>query len=403
MLQDKQLAKKEKIFPHTIQRSSAKGGNVMKVRNATLLILLVLLILCHSFATAAPGRTLPTVSITSPASGTTYTTAGTVTITATASDYKGVSKVEFYDNYDNRTTLKATYTMSPFTYTWTFTSVNNGIHSWTAKAYDKAGNSKVSSAVSLTVNIGVADTTPDQFTFTDQTGAALNTVVTSNTITVTGINAAASISIADGTYSVNGGAYTSASGTVTNGAMVTVHVTSSASYSTTVNATLTIGGVSDTFSVTTQAASPTDSILINNGATYTNSASVTLSLSCTGTGGTCTQMQFSNDNVSWSAAETYAAAKVWTLTTGDGTKTVYAKFRDNAGNWSIVCSDSIIIDTTPPNSSLIINYSPTYPNGAPYTNSTLVTLTLSSSDATSGVSYMCISNTPNNNIPPCPT
>jgi len=77
--------------------------------------------------------------------------------------------------------------------------------------------------------------------------------VTSNTITVSGINAAAPISIAGGTYSVNGGAYTSAAGTVTNGATVSVRATSSSSNSTTVNATLTIGGVSDTFSVTTLA------------------------------------------------------------------------------------------------------------------------------------------------------
>jgi hypothetical protein len=95
------------------------------------------------------------------------------------------------------------------------------------------------------------DTTPNVFTFTDQTGVALNTVATSNTITVSGICAPASISISDGTYSINGGLYTSSSGTVSNGNTVTVQQTSSGSYSTTTNATLTIGGVSDTFSVTT--------------------------------------------------------------------------------------------------------------------------------------------------------
>ena len=98
------------------------------------------------------------------------------------------------------------------------------------------------------------DTTPDQFTFTDQTGVALSTVTTSNTITVSGINAATPIVISGGTYSINGGSYTSASGTVSNGNTVTVQLTSSGSYSTTTNATLTIGGVSANFSVTTQAA-----------------------------------------------------------------------------------------------------------------------------------------------------
>jgi len=103
----------------------------------------------------------------------------------------------------------------------------------------------------IVTGTGGTDTAPDQFTFTDQTGAALSTLVTSNMITVSGINAASPISITGGTYSVNSGAYTSAAGSVTDGATVTVRVTSSASYSTTVNSTLTIGGVSDTFSVTT--------------------------------------------------------------------------------------------------------------------------------------------------------
>jgi Abnormal spindle-like microcephaly-assoc'd, ASPM-SPD-2-Hydin len=99
-----------------------------------------------------------------------------------------------------------------------------------------------------------ADIIPDPFTFTDQTNVALSTVITSNTITVSGIDAASPISITvGGTYSINGGAYTNAGGTVSNGNTVTVRQTSSGSYSTTTNATLTIGGVSDTFSVTTQA------------------------------------------------------------------------------------------------------------------------------------------------------
>jgi hypothetical protein len=97
------------------------------------------------------------------------------------------------------------------------------------------------------------DTTPDQFTFTDQTNVSLNTVVESDIITVTGINVSATISITGGEYSINGGEYTSTSGTVQYGQDVRVRQTSSSSFSTTTNATLTIGGVSDIFSVTTIA------------------------------------------------------------------------------------------------------------------------------------------------------
>jgi hypothetical protein len=93
----------------------------------------------------------------------------------------------------------------------------------------------------------------DAYGFTDQTGAALSTLTTSDTITVTGIDASTPISITGGEYSINGGAYTSASGNVVVNDTVTLRVTSSASYSTAVNVALDIGGVQDTWTVTTMA------------------------------------------------------------------------------------------------------------------------------------------------------
>lgn len=100
---------------------------------------------------------------------------------------------------------------------------------------------------------GSVDTTPDQFNFSDVTGAALATEYTSDLITVSGIASAAAISVIDGTYSVDGGTYTATAGSVNNGDTVKVRGTSSGSNSTAVNVVLTIGGVSDTFSITTAA------------------------------------------------------------------------------------------------------------------------------------------------------
>lgn len=111
----------------------------------------------------------------------------------------------------------------------------------------------VSDAFSVTTKAAPADLTPDPFTFTDQTDVELSTTVTSNTITVTGITSATPISITGGTYSVNNGAYTSTDGLVNNNDTVTVQLNSSNSYSSTTSAVLIIGGVSDTFSVTTLA------------------------------------------------------------------------------------------------------------------------------------------------------
>ena len=97
------------------------------------------------------------------------------------------------------------------------------------------------------------DTTPDPFAFTSQTDVALNTVVTSNTVTITGISTPSPISITGGEYAINDGSFTSVSGTVNNGDSISVRLTSSNSYFATTNSTLTIGGVSSTFSVTTVA------------------------------------------------------------------------------------------------------------------------------------------------------
>src|SRR5215813_14110035 len=75
-------------------------------------------------------------------------------ITATASVNVGVSRVEFYDG----ATLKGTATAPPYTFAWPVSSASNGLHSWTAKAYDAAGNNATSTAVSVTVNIAVVGT-----------------------------------------------------------------------------------------------------------------------------------------------------------------------------------------------------------------------------------------------------
>lgn len=96
---------------------------------------------------------------------------------------------------------------------------------------------------------------------------------------------------------------------------------------------------------------PTGSIKINNGAQYTSTVSVTLNLSASDAVsgmGTGSQMQFSNNRVNWSAPEAYAVTKTWQLASGRGQRTVYVKFKDVAGNWSGVYSDSIILRANQP-------------------------------------------------------
>lgn len=114
----------------------------------------------------------------------------------------------------------------------------------------------------------------------------------------------------------------------------------------------TIGNMSTTYSDTIglDPNPPTGTITIKGGAVWTNSVTTSLTLSATdGTGSGMSQMRFSNDNSSWSAWETYATSKAtWSMTAGSGTKTIWAQYRDVAGNMSVPCSDTIGVDLVAP-------------------------------------------------------
>jgi hypothetical protein len=100
---------------------------------------------------------------------------------------------------------------------------------------------------------GAPDTTPDSFSFDVVWNVQPGTVQVSNAITVSGIGSATPVSIMGGEYSINGGAYTSADGMADANDQITVRHTSSAARDAATHSTLTIGGVSDTFTSITEA------------------------------------------------------------------------------------------------------------------------------------------------------
>ena len=112
----------------------------------------------------------------------------------------------------------------------------------------------------------------------------MSTLVTSNEITVAGINAVTSISVSNGKYSLNSGAFLATEGTVKNGDKVKVQHTSSASPATKVDTVLTIGGVADTFSSTTKA-NPSTNVppIANAGPDQVVNAGTKVTLSGSGT------------------------------------------------------------------------------------------------------------------------
>ncbi|OGY52533.1 MAG: hypothetical protein A3J59_04315 [Candidatus Buchananbacteria bacterium RIFCSPHIGHO2_02_FULL_56_16] len=103
----------------------------------------------------------------------------------------------------------------------------------------------------------------------------------------------------------------------------------------------------------TPAVAPTNtSVSISAGAAQTESTAVTLTLGATN----ASLMLLANtpdfsDAGSW---VTYASSSAWTLSTGTGTKTVYAKFRSSAGAESTAVSDTIeLVTPVEPNSGSV--------------------------------------------------
>lgn len=119
------------------------------------------------------------------------------------------------------------------------------------------------SATSTTLTVGgvsdtfvsatrVANTAANVFTFIDQTNVLRNSVRTSNAVIITGIEAAAPISVQGGVYSIGcTGNFTATAATISSGQTVCVRQLSATGYNSSVNTILTIGGVSDTFTTVT--------------------------------------------------------------------------------------------------------------------------------------------------------
>jgi hypothetical protein len=89
-------------------------------------------------------------------------------------------------------------------------------------------------------------------------------------------------------------------------------------------------------------------ILINNGDTFTKDTEVILNLNSYDGGSGVDKMGFSTDGINWSPWEDYTITRSYTLLSGDGTKNVYFRVRDKAGNVAEPVYAQIVLDTTVP-------------------------------------------------------
>lgn len=107
------------------------------------------------------------------------------------------------------------------------------------------------------------DTTPAAFTFTDITNVKAASSFESNTITISSITEAVAVSVVGGEYKIDDGNYTSSAGTVSNGQKITLRANSANASNEITNVVLTVGGVSDTYSITTALPVLTVDVNIN--------------------------------------------------------------------------------------------------------------------------------------------
>lgn len=214
----------------------------------------------------------------------------------------------------------------------------------TCTATDAAGNN----AIPVTFVVHVVDTTPPaipvistpaQFASTTDMIHIVGTAETDSTVTITGGASTATGSATGGNYDIVV--------TLTHNAVNTLSVTAKdASNNVSVAATVAI---------THDNVAPTGTIVINEGAAYTNSVShqVNLVLSANADLSGVTQMNIANTS-SYAGWESYNGSKTWTLSVDDGQKTVRVKFMDAAGNVTATGIPAIItVDTAAPATPVI--------------------------------------------------
>ena len=139
----------------------------------------------------------------------------------------------------------------------------------------------------------------------------------------------------------------------------------------------------------TDVTAPSGTVTINSGAAFTGSTAVSLAVPATDAGSGVALVRISNagNGVDGSGALSgagstslgWAPTVTWTLSAGDGLKTIWVQWSDGAGNWSTPISATISLDQTGPTGTVSIN------GGATLANSLSVSLDVPATDAGVGV------------------
>ncbi|HVT03342.1 MAG TPA: Ig-like domain-containing protein, partial [Thermoanaerobaculia bacterium] len=294
----------------------------------------------------------PTTAIPAPTAG--ATVAGTTTVTATASDNSGVTRVEFY--LDGA--LANTDTVSPYAWSWDTTLAVNTTYTLVSKAYDAAGNIGTSATISVTVNN--VDTTAPTTAITAPTNGTSVAGTTTVTATASDNNTVARVEfyldgalIATDTSAPYSFSWNTTSASNGSHALVSKAYDAAANAGSSTTTTVTVSnGTSDTQPPTTGITSPAYGATVSGGPTVTASASDNVGVS---------RVEFYLDSVLQASVTSPPYSWVWyTTSSSNGGHTLTSKAYDAAGNIGTSAATVVTIGNYPlPTASFTVNGSGT--------------------------------------------
>ena len=290
----------------------------------------------------------PAASIVSPTNNAVFNAPASITINANATDADGtINKVELF----NGTTLLATLTSPPYTYTWT--NVAAGTYAITAKATDNSAATTTSTAINITVNAVAANIPPsvsltapaNNATFT----APANVNFTANATDADGTIASvkfyngttllATKTAAPYTYSwtnVAVGTYTITAKATDNSAAVTT------STAVTIVVQAATGNQLPTVSITSPA----------NNAAYNAPASITINANATDADGTISKVELYRGSILLATLTSAPYTYTWTNVAA-GTYAITAKATDNQGGVRTSSAAQVVVNAVSTGANLV--------------------------------------------------
>ncbi len=276
------------------------------------------------------GNSQPTVTLTQPSNGATFTAPATVNLAATASDADGtVTKVEFF----NGTTKLGEDTTAPYGFTWS--GVAAGTYSLTARATDDLGG--VTTSLASTITVSSSNAAPTVTLTQPSNGATFTAPAT--------VNLAATASDADGTVTkvefFNG--TTKLGEDTTAPYSFTWSGVAAGTYTLTARATDNLGGVttsaSSSITVSSPNVAPTVSITAPlDAAIFTWKPAITITATASDLDGTVTKVEFLNGTTVLGQDTSAPYSFTW-KNVPQGSHSLTARATDNAG--AVVTSDAV--------------------------------------------------------------